>query len=131
MMGIYPVRPEVDVPLIRSIFGHVGVPAATSILQNREISYIGINELVDEITIFTRKKLSAREERMFQNITLAVQSGSIAFTFMQSALAHVGKEPEPPVGIPPLHSSKGPLHLWKLNLHRLREGRGDFGVPRS
>jgi hypothetical protein len=61
MMGDYPVRPQVDLPLIRNIFGRIGVPQVTSILQTREISYIGIDELQDIIVIFTKRKLSVRE----------------------------------------------------------------------
>ena len=103
------LQPQVDQDLVRAVFGRVGVPAATRILQGRGISYIGINELSDEIIIFTKRKLNTREQKMLQAAAYISAGGKqrIGISFEHSNFAHVGLNPQPPT-VPPftLHNKR-------------------------
>lgn len=107
MMGDFHLIPVADMQLIRGVFGRIGVPVATSILQKRGISYIGINEILDEVIVFTDKKLSVRELDLLQNISIGAGQDRISVTFMECGVAHVGNPPTPPTGIPVLHEHNG------------------------
>lgn len=108
MMGDKRIVPEVDMALVRSVFGKVGVPTAVNILQNRGISYVGINELLDQVLIFTDKKLNRREMDLFANLTVGAGGNDrVSIAFMESGIAQSGMPPTPPVGIPPLHEHNG------------------------
>lgn len=100
MMGDYPESPDVDPDIVRNVFGKAGVPLATKILQNRGISYVAIDELADEIIIFTSKKLNAREQRILQDVGLwDANKRHVNVVFMHSEILKVGGPPEPPAGI--------------------------------
>jgi hypothetical protein len=110
MMGetlVTPVTPAVDAGLIRNVFGRTGVPLVTQILQNRRITYIGINEVANSIVIFTSKKLVAREQKLLANI--GGQAGGVQFhlEFVHSGFAHAGGLPPPPPGIRPYTEHNG------------------------
>ncbi len=102
-MGQYPVNPNFDAPPIRGFFGAVGVPYATRVLQDREVSYIGIDEIQNEIIIFTKKKLVARDQRAFNNLALTVGGADrITLRFEHCAVAQAGLPPTPP-SVPPYY----------------------------
>lgn len=103
------LQPQVNQDLVRAVFGRVGVPAATRILQGRGISYIGINELTDEIVIFTKRKLNTREYKALQAAAYVAAGGKERFgiSFEHGNFAHVGFNPQPP-SVPPftLHNNR-------------------------
>jgi hypothetical protein len=107
MMGQYPVNPNFDAPPIRGFFGAIGIPYATRVLQDRGISYIGINEILNEIVIFTSRKLNARDHRALSNLALAVGGGErITLQFEHCAIAQAGSPPTPP-SVPAYHVHNG------------------------
>lgn len=107
MMGQYPVNPDFEAPAIRGFFGAVGVPYATRVLQDREISYIGIDEIRNEIVIFTKKRLVTKDQRAFSNLGLNMGGvDRIALRFEQCAVAHAGAPPISPA-VPPYFIHNG------------------------
>ena len=90
-----------DSGLIRTVFGHAGVPAVTRILQDRMIAGIGINELNDEIIVFTRKKLRGADKRVLSNAAITIGTQQISLVFRDGGLPFAGTVPPPPgAGIP-------------------------------
>lgn len=101
MIENYPVRPEVDQGIIRSVFGTIGVPTATSILQHRGISYIGVAEQQNTIIIFTKRKLTVGEYKILANLSsISVNNQRTRIEFVHGGLASVGPNPPPP-SVPP------------------------------
>jgi hypothetical protein len=106
MMGFSKEAPPVDLTTIRSVFRHVGVPAATKILQERGITYIGINELKDEIIIFTRRKLPIKDQKLLQAASYTEGDAKYTVSFRQGSVANAGPNASPPIGIPPYSKIK-------------------------
>lgn len=127
MMGNFPVSPPVDLATIRNIFGTVGVPAAVKTLQHRGVSYIGINEKLSEIIIFTKKNLSATERRSFERIILKSRGEDITFSFVQSSIAHVGRDLDPPVGVPTFEMLNGRFTCGSSIYIASEKGAGTLG----
>jgi hypothetical protein len=110
MMGSnYPARPQYDVGLIRTFFSQAGVPHVTRILQDRQISYIGVNDITNDIIVFTRKKPTTKEKRILAAAASPMIGGQqISLQFKYGNVAHVGGVPSPPIGVPPfaLHGDR-------------------------
>jgi hypothetical protein len=102
MMGSnYPSRPQYDIQLIRTFFSQAGVPHVTRILQDRQIAYIGVNDITSDIIVYTRKKLSTREKRVLSSAASPMIGGQqISLQFKQGNIAHLGGAPSPPIGVP-------------------------------
>ena len=101
MIGFTKETPPVDLATIRSIFGAVGVPAATKVLQDKGIAYIGINELRDEIIIFTKKKLALRDLKLLEGASYIENGTRYAVSFKSGNVAQAGPSAKAPLGIPP------------------------------
>jgi hypothetical protein len=101
MMGNnYPSRPDYDSAIIRSIFGAAGVPHVTQILQDRHVAYIGINELKDEIIIYTRKKLTAPQRRALSHSAITLGGTHVSLIFKHGGVPHAGWPPVSPIVSP-------------------------------
>lgn len=127
MMGGQAHASTFDPGLIREIFGRVSVPVATGILQNRGISYIGVDELQDHIIIFTRKKLSVREYKLFEAASIGSSHTTVHFTFYQSDIAHIGGPPPFPPGILPYHLHNGRFTCGSSIYLGSEKGAGTLG----
>jgi len=105
MMGTnYPSRPGFDIGLIRTFFNQAGVAHVTRVLQERQISYIGVNDITNDIIVYTRKKPSSRDKRILSASASPIIGGhQVSLQFRQGAVAHVGGTPVSPVGVPPFH----------------------------
>lgn len=101
MIDGYPAQSQIDIGLVREVFGRAGVPAATNILQTRGISYVGINELTDSIIIFTKRKLSISEQKLFAGLSFAVGGARMHVEFVHGNTAHVGPNPPPAPAVVP------------------------------
>jgi hypothetical protein len=86
------VSPEVDDQLIRSVFGHVGVPAAQSVLQDRGISYVAYNEEDNTVVIITGKSPRQKDKELFYNLGLA----GIPISIVGGGVGHAGRKPVDP-----------------------------------
>jgi hypothetical protein len=101
MMGRnYPSHPQFDAGLIRTVFGQAGLPAVTRILQDRMIAGIGINELTDEIVIFTRKRLRNPDIRALSQAAVTIGGTRISLVFRNGGMPFAGANPPPPTGVP-------------------------------
>jgi hypothetical protein len=69
MFGNTVERQVIDPSIIRQVLGAVGVPSAMSVLQDRGISYIAVNEPEQAIYIFCQKAPRLRDRRMFEATT--------------------------------------------------------------
>jgi hypothetical protein len=103
MIGLSKETPPVDLVAIRSVFRGVGVPIATKILQDKGIAYIGINELSDEITVFTRRRLTVKDQRLLESASYIDGDQRYSISFKQGNVAHAGPTANPPIGLPPYH----------------------------
>jgi hypothetical protein len=61
MMGSYGVDPDYDESTIYEMFRGVGLQTAITTLQDRSVSYIGINEADNSVVIFTNRPLRAKD----------------------------------------------------------------------
>lgn len=103
MMGMsYPSQPGFDPDLIRAMFGHAGIPYVTRVLQDRQISYIGINDISNEIIVFTKKKLNSRDARALSAAATMIGGQQIALIFKHGGIGHAGGPPGPPI-LAPIH----------------------------
>jgi hypothetical protein len=104
MMGFsYPSRPDYDAGIIRTVFGAAGVPYVTTVLQNRQISYIGINEPANEIIIYTKRKLAAKDRNALSRAAVNIGPGQqVALIFKHAGTAHAGWPAVPPI-VPPVY----------------------------
>jgi hypothetical protein len=101
MMGSnYPSRPGFDAQLIRNFFGQAGVPAVTKVLQDRQISYIGINDITNTIIVYTKRKPSPRDKKVLQGAAATIGGQQIHIDFKHGNIAQAGAIPAPPAGVP-------------------------------
>ena len=103
MMGEYPISPEVNVDLIRGVFGRVGVPNAVGILQKKQISYVGVNPVSNEVIIFTEKRLAVKDVDLLSGSRLGQGHDSVNIRFEHGGSAQAGGPPAIPAGVPPYH----------------------------
>lgn len=97
MMGSnYPQRPGFDAGMIRTFFGIAGIPLVTKVLQDRRISYIGVNDITNDIIVYTKKKLSSRDAKALGNATAQIAGQQISILFKHGGVAHAGGPPGPP-----------------------------------
>ncbi len=89
-----------DEVMIRDAFSGVGLQAATKILQDRHIAYLGINEAENSIQIFTQKGLRIRDRDLLEKARL----GDIRLVFRNGSQLSSGN-------IPPISSPVPPYHL--------------------
>lgn len=127
MIGFTKEAPTVNSSTIRAIFGKVGVPIATKILQDKSITYVGVNDLADEIIIFTKKRLTIREQRLFIAASYKDQVASYSLKFEHGNFAHVGPPPSPPVGIPPFVTIGGKYTCGSSVYIGSEKGAGTLG----
>jgi hypothetical protein len=92
--------------LIRATFGRVGIPQSINILQNRRISFIGIDPELGRIIIFTEKLLTRANETIFATLATAHGGQQFDIVFRQANVPHVGAKMQPPV-VPPFDEHNG------------------------
>jgi len=97
IFGTYQIAPDYNHTLIAEAFSLVGLRAATSVLQDRRIKYVGVNEPNEEVVVFTEKALRAKDEKLLR------ESGTrnVKISFEMSGEAQAGYPPNPPAGVPP------------------------------
>jgi hypothetical protein len=102
----YPQKPDYDAGIIRTFFGSAGVPHVTRVLQDRQISYIGVNDISNEIIVYT--KLSRGDQKILTSATPTIGGQPVAIVFAYGGMAHAGGPPAPPIGITPfyLHNNR-------------------------
>jgi hypothetical protein len=127
MIGFSKETPQVDLGAIRSIFRHASVPVATKILQDKGIAYIGINELSDDITIFTKKKLAIKDQRLLQASAYREGDNAYSISFRHGNVAHAGPTANPPIGIPPYHRINGKYTCGSSVYIGSEKGAGTLG----
>jgi hypothetical protein len=103
----YPEKPGFDASIIRTFFGPAGVPHVTRVLQDRQISYIGVNDISNEIIVYTKKKLSRGDQKILTGSTPTIGGQPVGIVFAHGGVAHAGGPPAPPIGIAPLHLHNG------------------------
>jgi hypothetical protein len=103
MIGLSKESPPVDIETIRNVFHGIGVPIATQILQDRGISYIGVNDINNEITIFTKRRLTAKDKRTLEQASYTEGEARYAIAFRSGNIAHAGPKADLPIGIAPYH----------------------------
>src|SRR5579872_1937172 len=97
MMGDYGVSPEFDDSTVYEMFRGVGVQTAVYTLQDRMISYIGINEANNSVVIFTTKALRAKDKDALEK----AGSASIPIEFRHATqLSSGGQAPGAPPAPP-------------------------------
>jgi hypothetical protein len=103
MVDGYPAQPQVDVGLIRDVFRTIGLPYVTGVLQNRGISYVGINEPNNTIIVFTKKRLSVGERKQFTPLATrrTIANEAIRIEFVHGNIVQVQPNPPPPPTAPP------------------------------
>jgi hypothetical protein len=103
----YPSKPGFDSGMIRTFFGAAGVPHVTRVLQDRQISYIGVNDISNEIVVYTKKKLSRGDQKILSHSAVQIAGEPISIVFAYGGLAHAGGQPSPPIGVPAFHLHGG------------------------
>ena len=89
--------------LIRGVFGRVGVPNAVGILQKKQISYVGVNPVSNEVIIFTEKRLAVKDVDLLSGSRLGQGHDSVNIRFEHGGSAQAGGPPAIPAGVPPYH----------------------------
>jgi hypothetical protein len=128
MMGGYAVQPPVDNTVIYNVFKSVGLASVTKSLQARGVSYVGINEETQTIVIFTERKLTRKDEKLFENLTAHLgNKESYHIAVVHSGIAQVGGPPQPPPGIPPYHEHGGRYTCGSSIYMGSEKGAGTLG----
>ncbi len=102
MFGIMAEQQTVDPLAIRHVLGSVGVPAAMSVLQDRGISYIAVNEPEHSIYVFCQKPPRLRDMRMFDS-TIGTD---VPIILAQGGVCSAGDVPILPI-VPPFERHGG------------------------
>jgi hypothetical protein len=127
MMGKnYPSRPGYDSDLVRTFFGAAGVPHVTKILQDRRISYIGINDISNEIHVYTSKKLSRGDQKALSHAAVNIAGVPTSLVFKHGGMAHAGGVPAPPA-VAPVHMHGGRYSCGTSIYLASEKGAGTFG----
>jgi hypothetical protein len=67
IMGDYGITPAYDEATVYDVFRGVGLQTAVATLQDRAISYVGVNEVNNAIVIFTNRVLRAKDRTALEN----------------------------------------------------------------
>ena len=100
MTGSYDLSPSYNESVINETFRGAGLRNATSILQDRKISYIGVNDENNSVVIYLEKTLRVKDTKALINVAF----DGTRIEFRHSSLAQSGNSPPPPP-IPAYHVS--------------------------
>lgn len=102
MMANFQAVPIYDEPLIRTAFYPVGLVNATSIMQDRGISYVGIDDHKNEVIIFLQKPPRIKDIKAFE----AMGRFDIPISIAAGGLGTAGKPAPPPTVVPFIFRNK-------------------------
>lgn len=97
LLGNSSERPPLNEAAARELFGSVGVLAATSILQDRGISYIGVNDAENAIYVYCQKAPRVRDQKAFE----AAAKLRVPIVLRHGETCSAGAPPALPRGVPP------------------------------
>lgn len=111
-----------DQPLVTDVFSAAGVRAVTSVLQGRGITYIGVNEEENSVTIYLQKKPRIRDLEMFSRFT----KYGVPIHLAGGGLATAGQLPTPAKVAPSVYR-KGAYTCGSSVYLSTEKGAGTFG----
>ena len=92
MFGENDIKPKYDEKIIDETFSKVGLKNVTSILQNRSISYVGVNDSKESVVVFLEKNLRIKDLKTLCDISFK----NVKIEFKHSSLAYSTPTPPPP-----------------------------------